>query len=74
MHGNVVEWVQDCYHSSYDGAPKDGSAWQGDCSLARVYRGGNWNNSPEKLRSARRNKFLPVGYSNKIGFRVARTL
>lgn len=27
MHGNVWEWVQDCWHDSYDGAPTDGSAW-----------------------------------------------
>ena len=43
MAGNVWEWVQDCYHDNYDGAPTDGSAWtSGDCSL-RVVRGGSWN-------------------------------
>ena len=25
MHGNVWEWVQDCWHDSYQGAPSDGS-------------------------------------------------
>ena len=33
MAGNVWQWVQDCYHGNYDGAPTDGSAWTiGDCS------------------------------------------
>ena len=39
MHGNVTEWVQDCWHDNYEGAPSDGSAWEsGDCSH-RVLRG-----------------------------------
>jgi formylglycine-generating enzyme required for sulfatase activity len=29
MHGNVWEWVEDCYHKNYEGAPIDGSAWLG---------------------------------------------
>ena len=45
VHGNVWEWVQDCWHDSYRNAPLDGSAWMndntGDCSLA-VLRGGSW--------------------------------
>ena len=31
MHGNVSEWVQDCYHENYEGAPSDGSAWTSSC-------------------------------------------
>jgi formylglycine-generating enzyme required for sulfatase activity len=45
MHGNVWEWVQDCWHDSYEGAPDDGAAWEeadgGDCGR-RVVRGGSW--------------------------------
>ncbi len=43
MTGNVSEYVQDCWHGNYSGAPKDGSAWMtdGDC-FARLYRGGSW--------------------------------
>ena len=45
MHGNVGEWVQDCWNESYEGAPTDGSAWEsGDCDY-RVVRGGSWGNS-----------------------------
>jgi hypothetical protein len=39
VHGNVGEWVQDCWNDSYLGAPSNGSAWMsGDCSRA-VRRG-----------------------------------
>ena len=42
LHGNVWEWVQDCWNGSYQGAPTNGSAWEsGDCSL-RGLRGGSW--------------------------------
>jgi formylglycine-generating enzyme required for sulfatase activity len=45
VHGNVWEWVQDCWHDSYEGATVDGSAWQVNCVEARrVLRGGSWSN------------------------------
>ena len=54
MHGNVWEWVEDCYKDSYAGAPTDGSAVTSpDCSL-RILRGGAWNYYPRLLRSAYR--------------------
>ena len=47
MHGNVYEWVQDCWNLSYAGAPTDGRAWvHGDCEI-RVVRGGSWSQQPE---------------------------
>jgi formylglycine-generating enzyme required for sulfatase activity len=33
--GNVSEWVQDCLHSDYTGAPADGSEWRDHCILAQ---------------------------------------
>ena len=39
MAGNVWQWVEDCYHHTYDGTSVDGSAWTtGDCSLRVVRR------------------------------------
>jgi formylglycine-generating enzyme required for sulfatase activity len=75
MVGNVWEWVEDCYHDNYDGAPTDGSAWikDGDCKN-RVLRGGSWNDLPEVLRSAYRGRSPTGGQGNFLGFRVARTL
>ena len=59
MAGNVWQWVQDCYHDNYNGAPTDGSAWtSGDCSR-RVVRGGSWYNIPRVLRSAYRDGLTP---------------
>jgi formylglycine-generating enzyme required for sulfatase activity len=77
MHGNVREWAEDCVHSSYNGAPSDGSPWlqanDGDCSF-RVLRGGSWGSYPVLLRSASRNWDYTVDQGYLIGLRVARTL
>ena len=55
MHGNVMEWVQDCWHDTYRGAPSDGSAWTtGECQY-RVLRGGSWFSEAVYLRAASRN-------------------
>jgi formylglycine-generating enzyme required for sulfatase activity len=74
MHGNVWQWVQDCYQGNYDGAPSDGSAWtSGDCTN-RVRRGGSWGSDPRSLRAAYRD-WLPTDVRNyNIGFHVGRTL
>ena len=75
IHGNVWEWVEDCKHGSYAGAPDDGGAWTtgGDCSR-RVLRGGSWNNNPSYLRAANRYRNTTGNRYSLIGFRVARTL
>jgi len=75
MHGNVWEWVQDCWHDNYSGAPTDGSAWtKGDCSY-RVIRGGAFNGKPTDLRSADLYSHAPhIRYFYSSGFRLARTL
>ena len=74
MHGNVSEWVEDCWNSSYERAPSDGTAWaRGDCG-SRGVRGGAWNYVPRALRAAVR-YWHAIGYrDNYLGFRVARTL
>ncbi len=75
MHGNVMEWVADCWNANYRGAPTDGSAWtHGNCDL-RVGRGGSWNDEPKSLRSAARyNAGRLGGWFNSGGFRIARSL
>ena len=74
MHGNVYEWVQDCWNDSYGGAPTDGSAWQqGNCSQ-RVLRGGSWGFDPRSLRSADRVRLSATSRNYLNGFRVARTI
>ena len=58
VHGNVLEWVEDCWHDDYGGAPVDGSAWVINCDeIARVLRGGSWYYvNPWSLRSAIRGR------------------
>ena len=74
MHGNVWEWVEDCWNDSYRGAPSDGSAWMsGDCSV-RVLRGGSGSDEPRNLRSTVRDGSGTGTRYNTLGFRVARTL
>ena len=74
MHGNVWEWVEDCWKGSYAGAPSDGSAWEsGDCG-GRILRGGFWGLKPGHLRSANRSGSDAGNRFNHGGFRVARTL
>jgi formylglycine-generating enzyme required for sulfatase activity len=74
MSGNVWEWVDDCYHDGYSGAPTDGSTWiSGNCDL-RVVRGGAWNRVQRSFRSAYRS-WNATDYRNwSYGFRVARAL
>jgi formylglycine-generating enzyme required for sulfatase activity len=82
MAGNVWQWVQDCYHNNYNGAPTDGSAWTtGNChgtleaeDLQRVIRGGSWISGPLNLRSAGRFRNTFSSRGNLLGFRVGRTL
>ena len=71
MHGNVWEWVEDCWNDSYAGAPSDGRAWtSGDCDR-RVVRSGAWSVDQRYLRSANRYGFTRSSRGSDIGFRLA---
>jgi formylglycine-generating enzyme required for sulfatase activity len=75
MHGNVWEWVQDCYVDSYKDAPNNGDAAKEtftDCF--RVLRGGSWNDFPPFLRAAVRDRDAPAGRDFNAGFRLSRSL
>jgi len=73
MEGNVSEWVEDCWHRSYQNAPDDGRAWLeesgGECGI-RVLRGGSWDDLQGYARSANRNGYDPNDRVNVVGFRV----
>ena len=70
MHGNVWEWVQDCVNDNYEGAPSDGSAWEGGNCEARIIRGGAWSTIPLGLRSAARGAAARSGRFTDLGFRL----
>jgi formylglycine-generating enzyme required for sulfatase activity len=75
MHGNVREWCEDVYRSSYDGErgnqPTDGSAWLSGRDLTyRIMRGGSWKDQSSGVRSATRDAASPGGRSIYVGLRV----
>jgi len=75
MHGNVWEWVEDCWHVDYTGAPKDGTAWLAACTdNLRVLRGGSWADGAHSARSSNRGRNSAERRGVPTGFRVARTL
>lgn len=77
MHGNAMEWVQDCFSASYDELPLDGASYEVDRELRltgplegmsgtrscdyRMLRGGDWGNPGSFIRSAARNWAPPPG-------------
>jgi formylglycine-generating enzyme required for sulfatase activity len=71
---NVWEWVEDCDHNNFDGAPIDGSPWTSGSCRARVVRGGVWYYFPQFLRSAYRSRFATDYRNYFLGFRIARTI
>jgi formylglycine-generating enzyme required for sulfatase activity len=75
MHGNVSEWVEDCWQDDYAaGTPTDGSAWlEGNCN-GRVVRGGSWEDSQVELRSAARTGGNKEDRFYTDGIRIARSL
>jgi formylglycine-generating enzyme required for sulfatase activity len=76
--GNATEWVQDCWHGNYEGAPTDGSARlasDGGVCANRVFRGGSMNSMPVRIRSeSRGNGGSPDGRAMQVGFRLAQDL
>jgi formylglycine-generating enzyme required for sulfatase activity/class 3 adenylate cyclase len=71
MGGSVDQWVEDCWHKNYQGAPSDGAAWvEGDCG-SHVIRSGSWKNDARYVRPANRDSYdTNVRYPTH-GFRVA---
>jgi formylglycine-generating enzyme required for sulfatase activity len=70
--GNVSEWVEDCWHSTYSRAPSDGRSWVNPGCGRRVVRGASWASGPDQVRSAYRLSIAPTTTSPRVGFRVAR--
>lgn len=73
MIGNVREWVEDDYHSTYNGAPANGSAWiDNPRGTYGVLRGGAWGSGgTASLRSSTRNNVDHTQWYSYYGFRCA---
>ena len=74
MNGSVWEWVADCWHSSYKGAPADGRIWDEPNCRVRVIRGGSWREGADYMLSSTRFKYDATVRQSQNGFRVARDL
>jgi len=72
MNGSVWEWVSDCWHNSYKGAPADGSVWDDPNCRVRVIRGGSWRDGASYMLSSTRFKYDASVRHSQNGFRVAR--
>ncbi len=72
VFGNVEEWVADCWHPSYAGAPGDARQWTEGCYSSRVVRGGAFDTPPGDLRASARN--MGSAPTDSRGFRVVREL
>ena len=74
MSGSVWEWVEDCMHPNYLGAPADGSAWNDSECKSHVLRGGSWLTGPFSGRAGFRFSYSPTFRARDFGVRVVRTL
>jgi formylglycine-generating enzyme required for sulfatase activity len=72
LQGNAVQWLADCYHPNYDGAPVDGSEWTEAQCKAHVGRGGGWPADSRDNYFSRRGEGSTEGRWSANGFRVAR--
>ena len=79
MAGKVQEWVEDCYHANYKGAPSDGAAWDTACARKngkrmRVTRGGSWlwPIGKSSTSCSRRVPDPETGAYHNVGFRCVK--
>ena len=71
----AAEWVQDVYHTSYNGGPLDGTPWEQETGPSserrRVIRGGSYFDPPSRLRVSHRAARKPTEDHRTVGFRCA---
>jgi formylglycine-generating enzyme required for sulfatase activity/serine/threonine protein phosphatase PrpC len=72
--GNVAEWVEDCWHDDYNGAPATAKVWVGGDCVYRAVRGGSYFSPEDSIRHSKRDKFKSDQTYDHIGIRVVREL
>ena len=71
-HGNVSEWVSDCWSKYYLNAPEDGTAVTEEECVIFLHRGGSWLMQPEFLRNSDRKPSGAKFRHDIAGFRLVR--
>jgi formylglycine-generating enzyme required for sulfatase activity len=74
MAGGVLQWVLDCWHNNYSGAPTNSASWEAKICHQRVLRGGSWKNDSSYARASSRDRYDPAVRYWTHGLRVARSL
>jgi formylglycine-generating enzyme required for sulfatase activity len=84
MAGNAAEFVEDCFHGSYEGAPVDGGAHTTGCEqppmpypvgeneVFRIARGGSAGVPAVGIRTSARGPLNEATSSETVGFRCSR--
>jgi len=70
MHGNVWEWVEDCWTDNYFGRGDNAAAVSIKGCTRHVMRGGSWYNEADYARSSYRGNEAPIFRDKTVGFRV----
>jgi len=80
LHGNVWEWCQDVYSDTYQNRAIDGSSHKEEGGTffkkedKKVLRGGSWYHDLSRSCSGNRTGENKTVQTNRIGFRLQRTL
>jgi formylglycine-generating enzyme required for sulfatase activity len=74
VQGGVAEWVEDCWHGTYQGAPADGTPWRSSSCSKHVLRGGSWNSPPSDITVSSRNFYDANVRYPANGVRIALTM
>jgi formylglycine-generating enzyme required for sulfatase activity len=74
VHGNVWEWMSDCYADNYAAAPPDGAVVEKPACTERVYRGGGWSVEKRGRRAANRGRYAPTAAYGQLGIRVVKEI
>jgi formylglycine-generating enzyme required for sulfatase activity len=72
MSGNVWEWVNDWYGSTYYSVSPSTNPRGPVSGTSRVLRGGSWSGNTSYVRSSGRNYYTPDSTYTDLGFRLAR--
>ena len=70
VHGNVWEWVSDCWTNDYNGRTKSAASFEFEDCNRRVLRGGSWYNDADYARASYRGNEIAGFRDDGVGFRV----
>ena len=73
MSGNISEWCSDWYFNSYANNGERINPKGPSSGVAKVYRGGSWDDKPMNCRVSKRFSMNPIFKNKLVGLRLAAT-